>query len=1838
MNALKNMLLSLGMVCSAGTAAGAPPQPEPDFAHPRDVLKEAYAVLKTTEGDASAGPQRVRAVLEICHAATSIDPDSAFSLVDMCAGLAASEEAVPAKAMMQLAESKLLRNIYDSKFYVYNRLQTPDEPVPADIREWNGRQFKAAIARTAREAMATALSQPAPLDAYAAAVEADSLTLVYFPAVADFVACDVVSLLQSADFDKEADGIVARMRDAAAPGSAPYYYWAVEALDHNAKKLYEFYAAHEADEYARMALERLLMCPSRVSTYDAEDYLYEDDDEDEEETDDYTDNEFLAGLVEKSLERFPGYWNNNRLRNELARLRRPSVSVSAPALICPGKPFKICVDARNAAKAEARLYKLDSKASMEARRVKFSAMKALQTFSFDAEREWFKSFNAEAVVQNAGWYSLRPVVDGEMDDKASAYHYDIIIATPVVPVAMTGTDEQIVAMADFTTGAPVQGVRVLTSRQDKADVPAGVTDKYGLARFKLKGRMPYRVSAITPSGVRVDFGRGLTVSNPWKSDSDNGVGYNASVMPARPIYHPGDTLQWAVVIDRSTDRNRTREAATDVEAEVVLHDANYQAVDTARVTTDRYGRAYGSFALPKDLLTGNFTLEVIAGGKLRNVSSVMVSDYRMPTFEVAGVEVVRDAPSRGDVTLRGRAVTYSGMPVADAQVSAEINGTYRWRWWQPSTYVGTVDARTDAAGGFALVVADSLLSACNLHDFVANIVVTSPSAEVASARKVFTNGRPYAIRFTDGRFIKSLTRTILPIEVYDAQGAKADITLKWTLRGYIDEKTVASGTCSSLNPVADLDRVRGGYYQLVVEPADKELADRVVSSSYILYNVELNSLPADLPLLVDVTNVKTNAAGRAAFQYGVGADNTWLYAVLCAGDKIVEMEVQKRDKGFRHLSLDLPADADCGRLSMFTVRDGRVTRYDVEITRPSDRKLTISGESFRDRLVPGAAENWRLRVSGADGKDADAAMTATMYNHALDALAQLSWPSSFGLSRISPTMTVNTLTNPLHWANIDATIRNLTTRSLDTPEFRFGLMGYRDVVYSYGLVAPTMKKSSMRVRGTMAINDMAKAEAVEEEMADTGAGSLDEQIVVSYGYHRADYNKEQFSYRDAEVPQAFWMPALATDEDGNIDMAFTVPDANTTWRMQALAWTDDMRAGTMVRDIVANKPVMVQPNLPRFLREGDKARVLATVYNNGADADMLHTVVELFDAATLDVLATVESDNYVAPRSSAKVGIDIDAPYTATAIGYRVRSSNGVFADGEQALIPIASAQCDVVESKPFYLNPGDKEFKLKVPSDRRGTYTLQYCQNPSWSIVKALPGLVDYEPTTVFGAARSLFAACTARGIVERTPAVAEAVARWNGADITSRLSQNEALKTVALQATPWVRAAQSDSERMARLALLLDPERCNADIAKATGVLEGLADNNGGFRWGKWSDEPSLWATEQVLHTLGLLRMAGYLPDDVRIMPMMRKALSYMDKEYGRVNKKVTPDMGYAVVRSQWKDVAPSSFGRKVVDATLADCTAKWKDASTARKADMAILLDIYGRTAVAREIIGSISQFAVSTASQGVSFPSVSSIESYAPLLISFGRVDATSPLIDGMRQWLVVREQATVGMGAADASQLISAFLNSGTPWHTDNAPATVTLDGRAVDLGEACSYGGEATVALGSNAAGRTLRVKPAASVPSYGALISSYRALPSEIEAVSCEAVSIEKRLVAVDADGTSVYADSVELGARVRVILTLHVQRDMQYVSIVDERAAALEPLVQTPGFEISAGARFYRESGDEATRLFIDWLPKGTYQISYDCIANNAGTYAGGIATLQSALAPALTAHSSGSVLTVR
>ena len=454
--------------------------------------------------------------------------------------------------------------------------------MPDDITEWNGSQFRTQIGLRASQAYTTARQHAAPLDSYAAAVEADRLTLLYFPTVADFVADAAIDLLDSNDRRTEADSVLASRCAAASEGSAPWYYWQVKSMQRPQgdvrARLLDFYKAHSADEYARLVLTAVL------------DYGESADDDTE-----------LIALIEQSLERFPGYWDNNSLRNSLAMLKQPQVLIKYPSLVCPGQAFDVEVSAQYADKAGVNVYSI-TPAMLSARNgIDLQSQKPLQTLSAALGGDAPEQKGKIGVTLSApGAYAITPTVNGRSYGSNRYWGYQpLMVCSPYVPLAFTDCSEQVVAMADFNTGRPVEGVRVYAGKSNAtATMPVGTTDKHGLARFRLSQERNYSISAATPQGQKLFFGNRLTVTSPWRGKDRTEREINASVMPARPIYHPGDTLQWVMVADYSDDGMLTRESARSLTAAVELRDANFQPVDTVEVLTDAYGRAAGSFARP----------------------------------------------------------------------------------------------------------------------------------------------------------------------------------------------------------------------------------------------------------------------------------------------------------------------------------------------------------------------------------------------------------------------------------------------------------------------------------------------------------------------------------------------------------------------------------------------------------------------------------------------------------------------------------------------------------------------------------------------------------------------------------------------------------------------------------------------------------------------------------------------------------------------------------------------------------------------------------------------------------------------------------------------------------------------------------------------------------------------------------------------------------------------------------------------------------------------------------------------------------------------------------------
>lgn len=1855
-------LINLAFILFSLTAFAIPGNP--DFSHPQTTLKNAIMdyenALRNPDG---SNESIITSLLEITGATAAIDLDSIVRVIPRVDSAIAVFPDGATGALLVAVKAELISTIYRQNYWTYNQVQTPDDPTPADITEWNGNQFRREISKLAEQAFdMAAASKAAPLTDYKNSIAADKLTLRFFPNVVDFIATKSVSLLISCDEKGRTLPIIEKCVKASRPQSASWFYWSTSLIEGNKASssdmedvTYNDTASGEKpDALARLYLDNKDCEESGYALQRATDYYWSYD---------YTPS-WVVPALRDHISRFPDAWNANILRNKLARLTRPQVSAALPPIAAPSRPFEVTLTHRFTRSCGIRLYKLTSDAYAN-RNFRPRSHKAVKTITIKTDKEIAKSDTTiPLTIDSPGYYAIAP----EINDSIGTFDISYMVCSTYLPTLVSGTETETFAIMDFVTGAPVKGVSV-SETVNKTVRKLGNSDINGMLTFSPakateKNRWSQVNYTFTDSRGSLQF---PGMSDYIHQTSDDSPEYHVQIFVDRPIYHPGDTIKWAAILTYGEVPGKAK-VAERVTVNIEFDNVNSETIDTLTATTDAMGRIHGMFKAPTDGLTGDYGISIATidpdgdSDEYIGTNSVTVSDFKLPTFKIDSLSVERDHPAKGKVTLKGRATTYAGMAVVNAKVEAEIWGAVRWRWFSPSSRLGLVESSTDANGDFEVIVDDSLTIDSRFDCFIADLTVTSTAGEAATATKSFTTGKPYTIVFNSDVALFDTDKPLTePFKVYDADGEKVDIELVWKLTPYEanNESTViaskATGKCrSNTTAKIDISDVPSGIYSLSVAPVDESLADKRDDIAKLrLYSIGKNTMPDDQPILIPKSTYTTDNEGCAEITIGTPYADTYIYKVFCSGDQTLSVDVELYNAGFHKVDVEIPDGETKATLIVFTTRDGETTQESVSIRRPDRRVITLEGSSIRDRLTPGSPETWTLTLRDVDGNGIPGAMIATMFNSSLSSLQHLSWPFALYLQVYEPTPWLKLTNNGISTSTIYASLKSLNTTGLNVPSFNPAIDFTSIRKFKFNIPLQLSRASAgVKVSEEKALYGAYNLAAAEEETAVVTAygatkkaettGSLQEVVTVATDTYADEGGQEtqrqqQFDYRDSEILQALWMPNLVIGDDGNVQLAFTVPNANTTWAFRSFAWTDDLRSSLMIKDLVANKPVMVQPNLPRFLRAGDRANILATVYNNSDSTATVTTVIELFDIASGLVTATASSTDTIVAGASATAGIMVDAPDDASMIGYRVRSTLGLFTDGEQAFIAIEPATSAVIESEAFYLNPGESDYSIDIPKGKGMQSTLDYTDNPAWNIIKELPGLATYDALTSTSAARLLFGAATACGLMKEYPALAAVLKAWtdnpDSEALVSRLSQNDELKAAVLAETPWVQAAATDSHRMARLSLLFDQQETDRNINASISTLQKLQRADGGWSWGSWSDKSSTWATNMILQDLGRLKSIGYLPQGKGLDKMVARGIAYYESI---LDKNVKTDRALAYIASLFPECKLGVRGTTMVNATLQAIIKDWASGSTWDKAIDALILNASGYPAMAKEIIGSLREFGVRSDRQGISFPSITNVNDYADLLYAFAKIDPSAKEIDGMRQWLVIRQQTTTDLMSMDPTRVIAAFTTCGSNWLTDNGQTSqISIGGQPLDIDKPEIGTGHIVMSLPNDAAGKTMDItRGDASVPAYGAVISRFTAKSTDVKAVSSDDLSIEKRLTVLR-DGKWQYADEIRLGEQVRVLLTIKAKRDLEYVTVIDERPSALEPVDQLPGWAWSGGAGFYRENRNSSTRLYINYLPKGTYQVTVDMTAGIAGRFTSGIATVQSQLSPSTTAHSAGSTI---
>ncbi len=1425
----------------------------------------------------------------------------------------------------------------------------------------------------------------------------------------------------------------------------------------------------------------------------------------------------------------------------------PSMSIDAQSVIGLGQKLRVSVhvECLNACSVSVKQTKGIGDASFS------------RQLKFDGEGCFEADTVFELSLDNYGVYSLAPVFTGQSDRRSRDF-IEVTVSDILLWQANYAQKSDTYAL-DVINGAPQKDVKFTLNRNM-------ISAARGNDRF-------------TPSIYK----------GYYEKPSDK-TEYFANVLTDRGIYHPGDSVRFVGVVMAVDSKCTVTAAGREVNA--VLYNANYQAVDTLRLRSDDYGRVTGAFSLPAEGLTGNFSISIDHIGS----AYFTVTDYKAPTFEV---KTECNRLSDTSVNVTGTAIGYNGFPIADASVILEARTLPRWVWWRDFRNVGgktvaTDTVRTDSEGKFTAILdipPDASLSV--------TATVASPTGETQQD-EAFVPAMPYYISAHIPRFF--IPGKAPQIQVLNSSGEEERIPLVIRLTSLSDSTVV-------ITPDATWENVPSGAYRVWIRTEEPAFASPYELESFFVYRPTDKMPPAEMSLFVPVTRI--NSGERLLV--GTSYSDSHILKTLWDGDNIISQEWLSPEIGNMMLDVLLPDSVESATLSLATLRNYQTEVVNVRVEREDIRRsLKLKFSSFRDRMIPGEKERWTISVTDNLGVAAPAAVMLDVYSKALDAIAPFDWnfyvrhPRGYSWN--------------MHYANAytrsasaykNYDIGNILT--ITSPTFNlYGRRWTTGAFYSVTNGGITGVSSRMMMKSAATVEDC--CEAVEEEVAfasaDTGAGLsgavLSESDVVSNEIGvEGDASVVSLieDLRMPEVPVALWAPVLTTLPDGSLQVEFEAPNANTTWKLMCQAYDMSLLKGYHTAEIIAAKPVMVQPNVPRFLRVGDRTDLRAMVMNATDSVAVVNSFIEIFDPVTTEVIDRSEFTDTVDAGKSAMIAMPLVAP-DRSMLGVRVKATSGNFTDGEQSVIAILPAVITARSATPLFFAADSVDVMVNAP---KGS-VVQLTTNAAWECVTALPGLAASESKSAFASTSALFSAVVGRGLVRTYPQIASALKRWETSDsvLISRLNKNEDLRIALLSSTPWAAAAQSDSERMGRLLLLLDGKESQKVIDNAVNNLAKLV-RKGGIAWTLDSEEPSQWVTEQFLTVIGQLRRLGFQPSSAKLQRIVSEAVKYLDDEVARDYAKYKgeyPD--YTELRPLFPEIAQSAPANRAQAATVQYLIAHWRDLGFTAQAQAALILNANGYQKTARTIIESLRQYEA-WRQTGLN----------AELLYAFAAVEPKCAEVDEIRQFFIERKQAMEWGEGLATSNLIASILSSGTDWLVPAGnEMSIRVNGEEVNPGVE-SVMGSFRLDLPE---GGTVELHKG-QFPAWGGIFTCLTDTVTEIPAFESEKLTVSRRIEGNPA-----------IGSRIKVIIEINATQPVDYVVVKSPRPAGLSVVNQLPGRMWLPGSSVYREPCATETNWFFSRLGKGKTVITEEFFVTSEGTFLFAPAEAQSQYAPEFHSRTSG------
>ena len=822
---------------------------------------------------------------------------------------------------------------------------------------------------------------------------------------------------------------------------------------------------------------------------------------------------------------------------------------------------------------------------------------------------------------------------------------------------------------------------------------------------------------------------------------------------------------------------------------------------------------------------------------------------------------------------------------------------------------------------------------------------------------------------------------------------------------------------------------------------------------------------------------------------------------------------------------------------------------------------------------------------------------------------------------------------------------------------------------------------------------MKKYESEKKIFNDTISGN-ENQLSLNDKRKQSPENLNNIATRKNFNETAFFFPDLHTDKEGNIQFSFTAPEALTKWKLQTFAHTKDLSFGLSEKELITQKELMVQPNLPRFLREGDRLEISAKIVNLSTEEFTGQAQLQLIDATTNQSVdgwfQNIFPNQYftVAAGKSEAIQFPIEVPYQFNkALTWRIVAKAGSYSDGEEAFIPVLTNRTLVTETMPLPMRgEGTKAFTFNklLQSGNSETIqqhglTIEYTANPAWYAVQALPYLMEYPFECAEQIWNGLYANTLATHITQKAPRIKEVFESWKGKDtaaLLSNLQKNEALKGILLEETPWVLQAKSEAEQKKNVALLFDLVKMSADKQRDLKKLSSFQSSNGGFVWFKGGPDDR-YITQYITTGIGHLKKLNSLPlneTNNDIEELAAKAISYLDKkikdDYDFLLKNKAdlkqPHINYTqyhylYMRSFFPqnkmkaDILPAyNFYKK-------QAQQYWMKSNQYMQGMAALALYRSGDKITPKNIMASLKETAIVNDELGMYWKEVQYINRpfwwYAPvetealLIEAFSEVGKDNMSVDNIKTWLIKNKQTTHWSTSKATADACYAFLLEGTNWLLSEPLVSIKLGNTIVTNTAGIKEEGtgyfknyidglnvkpemgniKVTLQQKENALGNKQN-----SAPTWGAVYWQYFEDMDNISSANTSLQLTKKLFIQKNEDRgpilIPVEENAIHVGDKIVVRVELKSDRDLEYVHLKDMRASGLEPVNVMSGYKWQGGLGYYETTKDASTHFFINYLPKGTYVFEYPLFVTGTGNFSNGITTVQCMYAPEFSAHSEG------